>query len=351
MKIEGRQSIGNHLAMTPQLSQSIRMLQWSTLEFEQELELVLADNPFVEREDPVEVRLTASPTPESFNLQGESQISATDQFGEPEPDNENLEQGMQRVESASLELLSSSRNDDDSASTVDLTPAEVGLRDHLLEQVRTCRTTARELMLARVIIHALEPDGYLRIELGELAEICPTEYCVRVDELEAALQLVQSLEPIGIAARSLAECLTLQLAVDNFESRCLSLARQIVAHHLEELAVPDTARLLRTLSCTESELASAYQKIRACSPKPGLPFAEGQSEYVVADVLVRKENRRWVARIKPAITPNIHLNHDYAAAYAGRRNAGSSQAAQKLQEARWFLRDLQQAHDEPAWSD
>ncbi len=348
MKIQFKQYAGQQLALTPQLSHSIRMLQLSSLDFEQEIEQVLADNPFIEREDPSDSLLPASTVSDRFTDPNGTTVEQGADDEAVHNDYENISEDKVQDESADYD--GSDRTEKDGAcdasrstdSIHDLTPAGVSLREHLLEQMRSCRLNSRELALTQVVIHALEPDGYLRTELFELAQLCPPEEAVEVKELETALRLVQSFEPIGIAARDLAECLRLQLKAGSRDPVFLALALQIVDRHLDELAIPDTHRLMRILGCNEAQLAGAYQLIRSCSPKPGLPFAEGQTEYVVADVIVRKVNKQWIARVNPAVVPKIFLNQTYAALYAGRHAGGASPALQKLQEARWFLRNVNQ---------
>jgi RNA polymerase sigma-54 factor len=319
VKTQFRQYAGQQLALTPQLSHSIRMLQLSSLEFEEEIEQALADNPFIERADE-STQMSRESSSEVQLLDERAEADWSDRTGS----DGNYDQGPS------------------SDGSTDLTPAGVNLREHLLEQMRSCRLPLRDRALAQLIIHALEPDGYLRTELIELAQLCPPEQTVSVKELETALRRVQSFEPIGIAARDLTECLRLQLQTGTRDPVFLELALRIVNRHLNELAIPDTHRLMRSLQCSEAELAGAYQMIRTCSPKPGLPYAEGHTEYVVADVIVRKENKQWIARVNPAVVPKIYLNQTYAALYAGRYAGGSSSAIQKLHEARWFLRNVNQ---------
>ncbi|MBC7780815.1 MAG: RNA polymerase factor sigma-54 [Proteobacteria bacterium] len=330
------------LAMTPQLQQSIRLLQLSAAEFEQELEETLANNPFLERDD----ALRAEPGQESGNEQtsteatpgSESAGDATDVIAEPPTDSSDWEDAS----SLRFDQPGSGERSEDDPDATHFAPGSVCLRDSLLEQLSVCRVSERDRQLASLVIHAIEPDGYLRMSIEELLELCPEREAVESDELKIVIKLVQSFEPAGVGARSLEECLHIQLYDRDEDTPGLALALRIVEKHLAELATPDTPRLLRTLRCTDAELASAYQLIRGCSPKPGSAFASDRTDYVVADVQVRKIGKRWVARINPDVVPRIHLNRAFASMVREQRGSGSSPIGHHLQEARWFVRNVNQ---------
>jgi RNA polymerase sigma-54 factor len=335
------------LTLTPQLTHSIRLLQLSSLEFEQELEETLANNPFLDRDENNPVTGPAETDPAvggEFNSDDGAVTSSAEAADSTVSTDATAESGSdwEHDESSRFDIPARHDFDSDAPDATALAPALVGLRDHLLEQLRASRVEPRDHALAQVIIHALEPDGYLRTELSELAAMCPEEEAVEVEELAVALRLVQSFDPLGVGARDLAECLTLQLGRVAATTPALGLAKQIVQGHLSELAIPDTQRLTRTLGCSEADLAGAYQLIRACTPRPGLAFNEERTDYVVADVEVRKIGKQWVARINPEVVPKIHLNRSYAAILSEQRAGTATPVGQKLQEARWFLRNVNQ---------
>jgi RNA polymerase sigma-54 factor len=334
------------LAMTPQLQQSIRLLRLSAAEFEQELEETLADNPFLERDDSLRT------DPGDIGEQGSEALEAN-AAGDAEPGKDNTDviaeplgssADWEDASSLRFEQSGSGERSEDDADVTHFAPASVCLRDHLMEQLSVCRVNVRDRQLASLIIHAIEPDGYLRMALGELVQMCPEDMDVDSDELAIVLRLVQSFEPVGVAARNLEECLILQLCTRPADTPALELARRIVTRHLSELATPDTPRLLRTLACSDSDFAIAYQLIRACSPKPGSAFASDRTDYVVADVQVRKIGKRWLARINPEVVPKIHLNRTFAALVRDQRGSGGSPIGHHLQEARWFVRNVNQRY-------
>jgi RNA polymerase sigma-54 factor len=343
-------STTQHLSLTPQLTHSIRLLQLSALEFEQELEESLANNPFLECEDP-----GGSQSPDS-SAQELSGVSADHDAGlettnasdghdaatTATAEYDDATSSWEYDESTRFDAGSRREHDDELLDPTALAPAPVGLRQYLLEQLCVCRLDARQRSLVQVIIHALEPDGYLRTGLDELAALCPKEYEVEVSELDLALRLVTSFDPVGVGARNLAECLRLQLERRPSDTPGLSLAQRIIKGHLPELANPDMKRLADRLACSDAEFARAYQLIRACAPNPGLPFDEDRTEYVVADVEVRKVGKRWVARINPEVVPKISVNRSYAAILSAQHTSSASPTGQKLQEARWFVRNVNQ---------
>ncbi len=349
MRADLQARTGQQLAMTPQLQQSIRLLQLSAAEFEQEIEDTLAANPFLERDDTLREG-SSEETAERNASEGQTAADAPelpqpdapevplDIIAQPDP----LSPDWQDESSLRFDTPGSRERSDEGADIAQFAPATDCMYDHLLGQLGTCRVSHRDRELARLVIHALEPDGYLRTPLEELAALCPPAEEVQVDELAVVVRLVQSFEPVGIAARSLEECLLLQLDDRDPDTPGVELARRMVRGHLAQLATPDTPRLLRALDCSEADLASAYQLIRSCTPRPGQAFGADRTDYVVADVQVRKVGDRWIARINPEVIPKIGLNRSFVSMVRAQRGASGSALGQHLQEARWFVRNVNQ---------
>jgi len=335
---------GQSLIMTPQLQQSIRLLQLSAAEFEQEIEETLASNPFIERDD-------GPGADDEFEPHAESTQSALDSDS-GEEGREGSEDAPSDQESVEWEDADSLRYNDTPAGertdqptdALSLAPAGRCLREHLLEQLSVCRINARDRQLSTLVIHALEPDGYLKTPVEELEAMCPEAFEVEPGELDTAIRLVQSFEPAGVGARTLQECLLIQLDQRALDTPGLALAQRIVKDHLPRIVTPDTTRLLREFECEELEFTHAYQLIRACSPRPGAPFSDERTDYVVADVQVRKIAKRWVARINPEVIPKIHVNAHFASLVSETRGAATSPIGVQLREARWFVRNVNQRY-------
>ncbi len=298
------------LTLTPRLQQSVKLLQLSALECVQELHQAIAQNPFLEE------------TAESADAraEGEETDSAT---------GEDLDFSGVGAGSAS----------EDAPDWTEWTAAPCTLRDQLREQLLLLGLTERDYELANLIVDALDEDGYLRQPLAELAAM---ETSVAPGELETALRIVQTLEPTGIAARDLAECLSLQLNALECDTPERALAMEVVRSKLELVAARDHERLREALGCTEERLRQALDLIRSLEPRPGSKLGSFEPRAIVPDVIVRREKKRWVVSINSAIYPRIRVNQQYAEQFRQVREGATALLAQHLQEARWLVRNLEQ---------
>ena len=299
-----------HLTLTPQVQQALRLLQMSALEFAQEMEQALTSNPFLEEQN----------EPATPRESGNAEDVVVAHESAPSP-------GV------------SDREQEEWAGVSDAQPT---LQDHLREQLMISQMGSRDRALAHMIVDSLDDDGYFKASFDELAAMVPAEHDVRPEDFEAALRLVQSLDPAGVAARSLEECLELQLLVldEKLPGRQCALA-MVRGKHLQLLGNREWARLQHALGCDESALHTARGLIRTLDPKPGHRFGTPEARYVVPDVLVRKLRDRWTAMINPASLPRVRLNRAYADAIQSRSGAHQSLSRQ-LQEARWLLRSIEQ---------
>jgi RNA polymerase sigma-54 factor len=348
--------LSQHLALTPQLQQSIRLLQLSTIELNQEIEQALADNPLLERDDDplanaVQVRsdgsISGSEAPaQRTEAEGADGPSANDS-GEGAPD-----AGGDLALDWGARGEGRSEDDDGPREWAGTTTT---LKDHLLAQVSCTKASPRDRALVELLIDALDDDGYLHQPLEDLLAICPEAADVDLDELKTALRLLQSFDPPGIGARDVGECLGLQLEVIAKTApdakAVVALARAVVSEHLPLLAARDFLKLRRALGCTDDELRAAHQLIRTLQPYPGVAFGDARADYVVPDVFVRKVKNRWTAVLNPDVMPRLRVNQAYADILKrgrGARGAEGSDRAQwttRVQEARWLIRNIQQRFD------
>ena len=302
-----------HLTLTPQVQQALRLLQMSALEFAQEMEQALTANPFLE-ENP------EAPAPEA-------------------PEVPRAEEIIIPQESSSISSTDREQQEDDwGGASTDTTPS---LQEHLREQLRMSRIGDRDRVLAEMVIDSLDDDGYFKATFEELAALLPKEHDVLPEEFAAALRLVQSLEPPGIGARTLEECLRIQLEALPPDTRARDVAIAITNGHLTLLGNREWARLQHAVGCNEAMLHAARSLIRTLDPRPDHRFGASEARYVIPDVLVRKQRERWVALINPASLPRLRLNRAYADA-CGSRNGANQSIARHLQEARWLLRSIEQ---------
>ncbi|HKU46209.1 MAG TPA: RNA polymerase factor sigma-54 [Burkholderiales bacterium] len=298
-----------HLTLTPQVQQALRLLQMSALEFAQEMEQALAANPFLEEN-------TEAPAPAKEVAADEVILPQEGPSGPAPAEREQDEWGGVSSET------------------------QPSLQEHLREQLHMSRIGDRDRALAEMVIDSLDDDGYFMASFDELAALLPKEHDVLPEEFAAALKLVQSLDPAGIAARTLDECLRIQLEALPADTPCRAVALAIT-QHLNLLANREWARLQHAAGCSEQQLHTARALIRSLDPRPGQRFGANEARYVIPDVIVRKARERWVALINPASLPRLRLNRAYADAL-GARNGSNQSLARHLQEARWLLRSIEQ---------
>lgn len=316
-----------HLAITPQIQQALRLLQLSSLEFAQEVEQAISTNPFLEDENeapamPVESREATPSSP----VEGDGATREPEEMPLPAPAYDERRQ---------------TQSHGDENDWTEWTEAPVSLRENLRTQLLLSPMSERDRTLAHMIVDELTDAGYLETPLEELAEMILPEEHVDVRELGAALRLVQQLDPPGIGARSLQECLLLQLQALDPETVGRDIALAIVTDHLDLLAHREFPRLQQILGCNETALHTARALIRTLDPRPGRTFAPDNTRYVVPDIIVRQVRGRWVATLNPTVQPNVRLNRAYAEIAAG-RSAGDASFHRLLQEARWLLRNVEQ---------
>jgi RNA polymerase sigma-54 factor len=399
--------VSQHLALTPQLQQSIRLLQLSTLEMAQEVEQMLDENPFLERSEETAER-------ETFGLeQTDVPVSAGEQIAEASlPDapgplpSSTLESGSSTAADGGAEgdgleskldgatpveeswegdgtvemapddsewggdapaRNSGSGDSDETASAADLARAPVSLQDHLHEQARCLRLSDEDRAALYFLIESLNDDGYLDDSLAELADAwlslsgTPTRVGDPNDTLEqremleqrlsVALQLLQHMEPSGVGARDLGECLRLQiLELRNTAEARAALA--ICSQPLELMAKRDVKRLCNLCGIDDETVRAALGLIARLEPKPGRRFIDVERNVVVPDVIVTRAGRGFKVILNPDVMPRLRVHDVYANAMRQNRGgrdgggeAGHAAMQQRLQEARWFIKNIQQRFD------
>jgi RNA polymerase sigma-54 factor len=370
--------VSQHLALTPQLQQSIRLLQLSTLELSQEVEQMLDENPFLELADDSAPReefgldLTDTPVSQD-NREFESAtdsiavsadgISATSQKeSETTPETsaeatlEESWEGDGSVESSPDDSewggdapARKNNLDDSDAQASDLTGAHISLQDHLHRQSLGLRLSDVDRAALHFLIESLNDDGYLEDSLASLAAGLakgdPEQTEALQEHFAIALQLLQHMEPAGVGARNLAECLSLQLldCKDSIETRAaIAICRQ----PMELLAKRDVKRLTHLCNFPEDVIKGAMGVIARLDPKPGRRFANVERNLIVPDVIVVKSGRGFKVTLNSDVMPRLRVHDIYANALKQHKGSGGAQALQqRLQEARWFIKNIQQRFD------
>jgi RNA polymerase sigma-54 factor len=337
-----------HLALTPQLQQSIRLLQLSTLELHQEIEQILSDNPMLERlDDPLDnsVRLLADGAINSAPV-ADAPAAATPEGEAPPsdaaPEGEGFDNDAPAPEADSdWGEASRSKSGDDEDSRPQLEASATTLREHLCEQLRVTVREPRDRALVELLIDALDDNGYLEESLDEIHARLPEELEVDPDELRTALKLLQSFDPVGVGARNASECLALQIRkMPGVAMVTRRMALCIVENHLTWFAQREFTKLKKTLDCDDEDLREAQTVIRQCNPHPGAAFAADVSDYVVPDVIVRRGKGGWIVTLNNDVMPRLRVNSLYATLL--KQGKCESQMNAQLQEAKWLIKNMRQ---------
>ncbi|BDR11771.1 RNA polymerase factor sigma-54 [Comamonas thiooxydans] len=387
--------VSQHLSLTPQLQQSIQLLQLSTLELAQEVEQMLVDNPFLERagdeaettgDAPADVAASVNEYSTSDGIHAEKEASqaqsATETVAEaPNPetpetlnweadgmDGQDGEWGGESSSEWDTPSASSStrnRDGDDETDAIDLAREHQSLTDFLHRQALSLHLGAADMAALRFLIESLSDDGYLEDSLQELAQSLAGDDLEEREELEQhfaiALKLLQSLEPVGVGARDLAECLQLQLrdlirtAEDEGTTEAhmnrLLLAQAICAQPMDLLARRDLRKLTSLCGAREEQLREAMALIARLEPRPGRRFVDVERHIVVPDVIVRpvragSGRADFSVQLNPEVMPRLRVHDIYASVLRRHKNSdGHAALQQQLQEARWFIKNIQQRFD------
>jgi RNA polymerase sigma-54 factor len=380
--------LSQHLALTPQLQQSIRLLQLSTLELHQEVEQMLEQNPFLEAEEeapaafePLAERLTSAERAGEREAERAAEVGV-DGGGDDVPaidgaadfggtEREDWENGTEREDFDGIrETPGTTRTQNDGEiEDSDRDAPTTTLQDHLRSQLSSMRLGAADAAAVLVLIDSLDDDGYLADALEDIAarlreggmELEPDDDGAADDadpddpiltRLRCGLRFLQSMEPTGVGARDLAECLTLQLrALPRGEAQAIAII--VCKSHLPLLARRDLKKLMAVTGADESLLREAQALIVSLEPKPGRQFSRAEANIVVPDVIVQKSGRGWKVMLNPDVMPKLRINDLYASAIRSQRGGGRGSGlngaaaglSSRLQEARWFVKNILQRFD------
>ena len=341
-----------HLALTPQLQQSIRLLQLSTLELHQEIEQILHDNPLLERlDDPLDrsVRLLADGAINTAPANGEAPAAQPGQEGEGVKAESEAADDADHADRGDPDSDwggegGGARNGDEEDGRPQLEANGTTLREHLMEQVRLTGLGERDRALAELVIDALDDNGYLEEPLDEIHARLPEELEIEMDELRCALAFIQSLDPIGVGARSAAECLAIQIRrMPGVPLVTRRLALKIVEGYLSWFAQREYTKLKKALDCDDEDLREVQAVVRQCNPHPGAAFGSGVADYVVPDVIVRRAKNGWAVSLNPDVMPKLRVNSLYANLL--KQGKSESQMGAQLQEAKWLIKNMRQRFD------
>lgn len=346
--------LGQQLTMTPQLQQAIRLLQLPVLELQQQIREALESNVMLEAEDEsgsletgdTVVEPTFEPTSPGPGSSADAQSSSEGERADAE----------QRQEEASLDIVDDQDWSDSQVTGPSESPWSSGgdsdehsqdfsaargetLQEHLTWQLEMSRLDERDMRVGAAIIDAINDDGYVIEPLDEIARNLQPEIVATTAEVERVLRHVQAMDPAGVGARSVSECIELQLRQLDPDTPGRDTALVIAASYLDQVAEQQYALLRRQLRVTEEEMEHALVLVRSCQPRPGSSVHSVPAEYIVPDVFIRRTERGWAVEINPASLPRIRVNQSYAGLIG--RSADHAMLRTQLQEARWLIRSLE----------
>jgi RNA polymerase sigma-54 factor len=310
--------LGQSLTMTPQLQQAIRLLQLPVLDLSAQIQDALEENIMLEMEDLPDVPQTSAETTAEVET-----IQAEDTW---------QQQSADRIQDGGWNGEGRPINDfaDESGNT---------LREHLLWQLEMEHFTPRQAVIGEAIVDSINDDGYLEGELEEILGGLESASGFTLDEVNESLTLVQRLDPVGIGARSISECIILQLRQLDTTTPGLELAVELAQNHLDLIASQSFGEMRRDLRTTDEDLHDALALIKSCNPKPGLAVSPAAAEYVIPDVFVRKIDDYWQVEISATGIPRLSVNQQYARLLRG--SGDHAVLRSQLQEARWLIRSLE----------
>ena len=354
MKTSLNLKTGQQLALTPQLQQAIRLLQISTTELHEELEEAASNNPLLEVEELQENPSSNGPTPNenSDKSKADKSENKNDEGPSVNADQDFDYKEINHAEEwAQVKVRKNNISDDGGDQRNNLNEDPITLSRHLQSQLGTMNLSKKERTWVEILIQALDSDGYLRESVEELelpfSKEFEEEFGERLseEELHIGVKLLQSLDPKGIGARDLSECLILQLTNDNNKSPEIEAAKLILSNHLELLAQHNISGLVKASGLTRELIHAADIKIKQLNPKPASVFKKDVPITVIPDVVVYKNSDGiWSARLNSAALPKVRIHENYAKAI---QDSGGLKGPlnQQLIEARWMLKNVQQRFD------
>ena len=358
MKPSLQLKIGQQLTMTPQLQQAIRLLQLSSLELQSEIQEALESNPMLEMNEEGQAKDSNSEAKNGKETvqEHESTIS-TDQALQQENVKQDLPVDTQWENWDAAPPSSGTNYQSDPSDFQDYQGQTTeSLQDHLFWQMNLTPFTERDIAIATAIIDSIEDDGYLSSSLTDIrdslgTDIMPVpegdedtieqELDLQEREILAVLRRIQCFDPVGVGARDLHECLSIQLAKFDESLSEYQDAKLLLEQHFDDLGSRNYKQIMRKTKFTEDRLRSALQLIQTLDPKPGHAISDVVADYVTPDVFVFKDKGRWIVELSPDAKPSIRINDTYASYIKRADNSPENTYLQNnLQEAKWFLKSL-----------
>jgi RNA polymerase sigma-54 factor len=343
MKLSVGLKVANSLSLTPQLQQAIRLLQLSSLELEQEIQIQLESNPLLEKVEEQNTLDAALPSEKELENKDLTNELNADHL----PDDLPVDTEWDDVYTHQPTSLGAA----DFEEREDNRQGHLGLNEHMLEQVNLLNFSQIDKLIAYCLIDSLNEKGFLDAEISEitasvqhLLQLMNYEHDVEDDEVLAVLKYIQRLDPVGVGSRNLAECLTVQLDLlpQHTKNRREAL---LLLKHYELLINNELSKLIKQTGLNTEQLKAAIELLKTLKPHPGLEFENKDSDYQIPDVVVAKKNEIWQVQLNPDIVPKLRVNSFYANMI---RRADQSDDNQYLRnqmlEAKNFIKSIDERH-------
>ncbi len=340
MKLALQLRIGQHLTMTPQLQQAIRLLQLSTIELEAEVQNALESNPMLEQDEDSQQQQEAV-----NDAAVENRVDTDTPASEVIPDELPIDSSWDDVFDTGTTSYSAP-DPTDQRDPVDAVTVTGDLHDHLYWQLELTHLSDTDRAIAYSIIDAINEDGYLTVSTEEIFTSLSEQLEIEQDEVDAVLHRIQQFDPIGVGTRDLRESLLIQLEQFTADTSWLDEAKQLVRDFIKFLGNREYNLICRHMKLGKEDLQKVLSLIQTLNPRPGASFSNEKPEYIVPDVFVRKQNGKWRVELNNDSLPKLRINQFYAnMVKRGNNSKDNIYLKDNLQEARWFLKSLQSRHD------
>ena len=334
--------LGQQLTMTPQLQQAIKLLQLSSLELKAEIQDAFETNPMLETDEDTSVSLKSENNSEVSDSSDGQDLSLNGTI----PDELPVDSKWEDTYEPSYNYSTSSADDYSEYLENQSSEEENSLAQHLIWQLELSSLTELDQIIAKTIIDYLDESGYLPEPIESIHESLRKDYEIEIDEVEAVLKYIQRLDPVGSGARSLQECLDIQLQQLAEDTPYLSITRSIVDKHLDLVAKHDYKQLAKLTKLSDEEISNAVCLIQSLHPKPGDLVSTQHSEYIVPDVYVDKHQGTWNVKLNNDSAPKLRINETYSSMLSNSSNNNDTNYLRnQLQEARWFIKSLQSRNE------
>ena len=345
--------LSQQLSLTPQLKQSLRLLQLSSQDLEQEIQHELENNPLLEREE----------APESDSL-SPAEIEAREEHRIPQPVAEATDPSfeLERTDTLvaeqdlteNLQETFESRRTGTGRQSAEADAAEYAqtlsdhetLFEHLYWQIQMTSLSERDKLIAKTVLRSIDEDGYLKSTIDEICSMFEPQLEIEADEIHAVLSLIKTLDPIGVGASNLSERLTILLNQLPEDTAGLPIARRLVSEHIDLLGARNLVQLKRALNVSENQLTTSLALITRLNPWITNRFKSDEQNFVIPDVIVKKVRGTWQAAINPDNQSRLRVNDSYASLLqANIDEAGSDYIQKHLQQAKIFIKGLMSRYD------